>query len=77
MSDFYHLHVTKTARKEHRCSYCGEPIPAGDRYVYQTGIYDGRWFVSRMHSECFGDLVESGEDEYILYSNERPSGAAK
>lgn len=72
MSDFYHPHQDRVARKEHRCTYCGEAINARDEYVYQTGVYDGAWYVSKMHPECFEDLGRYEEGEYTPYSNERP-----
>lgn len=33
---------TRTARKEHRCYECRETIPAGVKYEYVSGIWDGR-----------------------------------
>lgn len=31
---------TRTARKAHRCTECGETIPPGARYEYTSGIWD-------------------------------------
>jgi hypothetical protein len=75
MSDYFNPSVLRTARKEHRCIYCGEPIRAGERYVYQTGVYETYWFVNKMHQECFDDLCD-GDREFIPYSNERPPATA-
>lgn len=33
--------VIRRARKEHSCGECSEPIRAGDRYQYISGIWDG------------------------------------
>ena len=72
MSDFYNPHEIRKARKPHRCTYCGEAINAGDTYAYQTGNWDGRWFESKMHDECFEEMCDEGDGEYTPYSNDRP-----
>jgi hypothetical protein len=72
MSDFYNPSESRKARKDHRCSYCGETINKGRAYTFQKGNWDGRWFESKMHDECFNDMCENGDGEYTLYSNERP-----
>ncbi len=72
MSDFYHPHQNRKARKAYQCVYCAEPISAGDEYVHQTGVYDGAWYRNRTHPECFTDLCDVGEGEFTPYSNERP-----
>ena len=73
MSDFFSDQKVVTARKDHRCTYCGESISKGEKYTYQQGNWNGRWFESKMHNECFADLCESGDGEYTPYSNERPT----
>ena len=72
MSDFYNPAEQRRARKAHRCTYCGEAINKGDAYEFQKGNYDGAWFESKMHPECFDDMCENGDGEYTLYSNDRP-----
>ena len=72
MSDFYNPHESRLARKAHRCTWCADPINAGDTYAHQTGVFDGRWYTSKMHPECFDDMCEQGDGEYTPYSNERP-----
>jgi hypothetical protein len=72
MSDFYNPPEHRVARKAHQCTYCAEAINAGEFYVHQTGVYDGRWYTSKMHPECFDELVDIGDGEYTPYSNERP-----
>ena len=76
MSDFFTPAKTVTAKKSHRCTYCGQQIGYGDEYQFQKGNYDGRWFVTKMHSECFDEMCETGEEEYTPYSNERPEATA-
>ena len=73
MGDFYNLHEARCARKSHQCTWCAEPINKGDTYTHQTGVYDGSWYTSKMHSECFEAMCEDGDGEYMPYSNERPT----
>lgn len=72
MSDFFSPQEIRTARKLHRCSYCNEDININDKYTFQKGNYEGRWFESKMHPECFNDMCENGDGEYLPFSNERP-----
>lgn len=37
-----HTSKLRRARKEHQCSECSEAILPGQRYEYQSGIWDGR-----------------------------------
>ena len=77
MSDFYNPSQQRKARKPHRCSYCGEGIANGESYTFQKGNWDGAWFESKMHPECFVDLCENGDGEYSLYGGERPTPVDK
>ena len=76
MSDFYNPQENRIARKLHRCTYCAEPIAVGEWYVFQKGVYDGRWYENKMHPECFEDLCD-GDGEFTPYSNDRPAVATK
>lgn len=73
MGNFCNPPITRTAHKPHRCSYCGEPILAREIYTWQTGNWDGAWFTSKMHPECFTELCDSGDEEYIPYCNDKPA----
>jgi len=73
MSNFCNPAENRVARKEHKCSYCAENISKGDTYTHQTGNHDGVWFESKMHRECFADMCEFCDGEYIPYANERPN----
>jgi len=76
VSDFCAINKPVVARKKHKCTYCAEPINAGDEYIYQRGNYDGNWYENKLHEECYIDLQESGDDSFLPYSNERPLPAA-
>lgn len=58
MSDFFRPAEHPVARRQHRCVGCYGPIVAGEQYHRQTGVYDGRWFVNKLHSECADALAE-------------------
>ena len=76
MSDFFREATSPTARVQHLCKYCGEQIEVGEIYKRQTGVYDGRWFINKFHPECFDDLCDIGESEFLPYENERPKKEA-
>lgn len=42
----------RTARKRHVCSYCGAYIEPGEKYDYDTLIYDGAIYDWKSHKEC-------------------------
>ena len=76
MSDYFSTPQAIRARKARSCIYCAEPINVGDRYTRQSGVFEGSWFTSHYHHECFDDLTESGDREFTPYSNERPQSFA-
>ena len=41
-----------TARKEHKCMFCGGTIKVGEKYERQTNIYDGQIYDWVSHPEC-------------------------
>ena len=41
-----------TAKKEHKCMYCGETINVGEKYERQTNLYDGQIYDWVCHIEC-------------------------
>lgn len=69
--------TTRTARKKHRCIWCGEAIEAGEAYVDERSIFDGGFQHHRWHPECLDDAREgwrAGDDEeFMAYSHERPA----
>jgi len=44
--------VVKTARKNHRCDYCGGNIQKGEMYSYQKSVFDGTFYEWRAHLAC-------------------------
>lgn len=64
-----------TAKKNHRCTWCGQHILAGTKYNKWSSVDDG-WFMNKMHDECYDAMHEefrlSWDNEYTPYDNERP-----
>lgn len=63
---------TPKARKDHRCIWCGETIPKGDKYSRWVGIFEGDFHCNQMHLECAEVSSEDAEDGFDAFSNERP-----
>jgi hypothetical protein len=67
------IHV---ARKEHRCTWCGQTILPGEKYLKRRGVCEGDASTVKHHLECEkaaeADWNEYGEC-YDMYSQERPS----
>lgn len=73
MSDYFAPATSPTARKEHVCINCGGPILVGEKYMQQTGFYEGRAFRNRFHVECWDELLDEGLNfEFSHYSGEYP-----
>lgn len=72
-------HETMTARKAHRCSWCGQDIPVGEVYSRSRVIYEGEPITNKFHLECEAAADEigraTGEWEFYPYENERPAPA--
>lgn len=60
--EFYEEHV-RVARKEHRCTACGKPIPIGTRHVAASGKWDGEVHTERAHEECLALLRELPDED--------------
>ena len=66
--------LRRTARIDHRCTNCGQPIEAGKPYE-RWASFDDAAFTNKMHPECFESLVygaDGGQFEYTPFSGERP-----
>ena len=53
---------TRTARKNHRCDYCGVIIKKGEKYSYQKSIDGGIFYEWHAHLAC--SRVASGIWDY-------------
>lgn len=51
MGDFIDIATVKV-RKDHKCKWCGEPIPKGTQASYTSGMWQGDWQNRHMHLEC-------------------------
>ena len=76
MTDYHAPATHPTARKEHRCIYCGGPILVAEQYVQQEGFYDGSAYRNRYHAECFDQCADDcayyGEWEFTPYGADYP-----
>lgn len=65
----------QVAKKEHRCSWCGQQIPIGERYLRSRVVFEGDPQTNKLHSECADaaadDYREWGEG-YMPFEQERP-----
>jgi len=44
--------INRTARKEHKCNFCGGVIPIAEKYSHQTNVYDGDIYEWKSHLKC-------------------------
>ena len=61
-----------TARKPHKCEWCGEAIAVGEKHVKFVGTFEGDFQSWRMHAECYSatDKWEISEG-FTPYEHER------
>lgn len=68
--------TTQTAKKEHRCSWCGQQILVGESYLRSRVVFEGDPQTNKLHLECADaaaeDYREWGEG-YVPYENARPA----
>ena len=66
---------TRVARKRHRCEWCGESIEVGQRYRYYSGVFDGEFQSTHMHTECLlacdRELRNSYDDFFMPFEHAR------
>jgi hypothetical protein len=77
MSDHHNQPTNQAARKAHRCISCAYGIPVGERYVQQTGFYEGARYRNKYHQECWDALVEEHDFEFMPGSGEPPERLLK
>lgn len=74
----YHCFSEKrqTARRNHRCIWCGNVVLAGSRYVRENSIYDGRHQNFAWHEACRADALAGwragADEEFIAGDAEMP-----
>lgn len=51
--------ITRTARRDHRCAFCGLTVPAGQQYVRASVPGGGRLEKRAFHQGCYRGLVDS------------------
>lgn len=72
MSDFSNYRYP-VARKQHKCEWCGESIPVGEKHFQFTGVWESEWQNWRMHQECYSQYIDDCNGEgFMPYENERP-----
>lgn len=67
MSDFLNQKYSK-ANKIHKCEFCEKEIVKGEKYSYESGVYDGDFFTRKLCLECY-DMMntfcrENNENEF-------------
>lgn len=65
---------TQAARKQHRCTWCGQKIEVGAQYLRERIKIDGDIGTQRFHPECDGALrdlsrYEGGGCVYFDYAS--------
>ncbi len=68
---------TVTARKQHGCSWCGQKIEAGQKYIRQALLFEGAMCANKFHLECDEACTEAARHEggcfeFMPGENERP-----
>ena len=69
-----------TARKDHRCIWCGQKIPKGTKYTAERSVFDGKMQNHHWHPECWKDSRVNNDEpewEFTPYSYERPTVEAE
>ena len=49
------------SRKQRWCYWCPEPIAPGDRYRRVVGVFEGDFYSSAFHPECFDACMDSSD----------------
>lgn len=74
MMEFYNSNY-RTARKTHKCEFCGKEIAIGERYSYESGKFDGDFFERKLCIPCrkmldaYADETGDGEFDWWWVSN--------
>ena len=77
MSDFG-TNTLRVSRKDRRCEWCGEGIPAEEKHQHYVGKFEGEFQDWRMHVECWDNYQTNCDpDGFSPYGQERPKLAVK
>ena len=69
MMEFYNSKY-QTARKTHKCEFCGKEIVIGEKYSYESGKFDGDFFERKLCIPChkmldaYADEIDDGEFDW-------------
>lgn len=67
MSNFNEWKIV-IARKPHKCEFCEKQIQSGEKYSYESGLYDGDFFTRKLCPECYDMMIsfckETGDEEF-------------
>ncbi len=76
MSEYHQFSLKLvTARKRHKCIYCGQLIEIGEQYHREKSVYEGQFQDHAWHPECLDDQREAasqGDTEFSPWSADRP-----
>mgnify|MGYP001561660507 CR=1 FL=1 len=73
MTDFGET-INPTARKDHKCEWCGGKIAKGEVHCQFKGKWQGEFQNWRMHDECYENAEDSDslQDGFTMYEHGRP-----
>jgi len=71
MSTAYLQDKTVTCKKAHFCEWCGEPIARGDTAQYRSGVFNGDFYSTYEHPECYEAMQKSDFEEYYFGDQQR------
>jgi hypothetical protein len=72
VADHHNMPTQQAARKPHKCIYCFARVEIGERYMQQTGFYEGARYRNRFHHECWDTLAEDHVFEFMPGEGEPP-----
>ena len=66
MSWTHHKDRVVKAKKAHKCTLCGLPIPAGTTYLARVGFDEDGPLTIKMHLACESHTRDWDEDDWLL-----------
>ena len=73
------VHTVKSARKTHRCQWCGQKIEVGDSYNHWLWFCDGDRTTVKSHIECYDYAMSTRDEEFAWFEGDgsRPEKRSK